>query len=114
MLDASWLMVESPETAMQVAGLQIFRLPKSAPADFMRKFVAYLRGFPVTTPPFNYRLARSALSRIAPSWEVLRDVDIDYHLRHSALPAPGGERELGVLISRLHSIPLDKTRPLWE
>src|SRR5581483_248085 len=46
--------------------------------------------------------------------EIVRDVDIDYHLRHSALPHPGGERELGVLISRLHSIPLDKTRPLWE
>lgn len=114
MLDASWLLVESPETAMQVAGLQIFRLPKDAPPDFMQKFVAYLRSFPVSTPPFNYRLARGALSKVAPSWETVRDVDIDYHLRHSALPAPGGERELGVLISRLHSIPLDKSRPLWE
>ncbi len=114
MLDASWLLVESPETAMQVAGLQIFRLPKDAPGDFMQKFVAYLRSFPVTTPPFNYRLARGALAKVAPAWEVVRDVEIDYHLRHSALPAPGGERELGVLISRLHSIPLDKTRPLWE
>jgi WS/DGAT/MGAT family acyltransferase len=114
MLDASWLLVESPETAMQVAGLQIFRLPKNAPSDFMQKFVAYLRSFPVSTPPFNYRLARGALAKLAPAWETVRDVDIDYHLRHSALPAPGGERELGVLISRLHSIPLDKTRPLWE
>jgi WS/DGAT/MGAT family acyltransferase len=114
MLDASWLLVESPETAMQVAGLQIFRLPKDAPADFMQKFVTYLRSFPVSTPPFNYRLARGALAKLAPAWETVRDVEIDYHLRHSALPAPGGERELGVLISRLHSIPLDKTRPLWE
>jgi diacylglycerol O-acyltransferase len=114
MLDASWLLVESPETAMQVAGLQIFRIPDDAPGDFMQKFVAYLRAFPVTTPPFNYRLARGALSRLAPAWETVRDVEIDYHLRHSALPSPGGERELGVLISRLHSIPLDKTRPLWE
>jgi diacylglycerol O-acyltransferase / wax synthase len=114
MLDASWLLVESPETAMQVAGLQIFRLPKDAPGDFMQKFVSYLRSFPVSTPPFNYRLARGALAKLAPAWEVVRDVEIDYHLRHSALPAPGGERELGVLISRLHSIPLDKTRPLWE
>ncbi|HZP11923.1 MAG TPA: wax ester/triacylglycerol synthase family O-acyltransferase [Nevskiaceae bacterium] len=114
MLDASWLLVESPETAMQVAGLQIFRLPKNAPSDFMQKFVAYLRSFPVSTPPFNYRLARGAMAKLAPAWETVRDVDIDYHLRHSALPAPGGERELGVLISRLHSIALDKTKPLWE
>ena len=51
MLDASWLLVESPETAMQVAGLQIFRVPKDAPPDFMQRFVAYLRSFPVSTPP---------------------------------------------------------------
>ncbi|MGH3434475.1 MAG: wax ester/triacylglycerol synthase family O-acyltransferase, partial [Thermocrispum sp.] len=38
----------------------------------------------------------------------------DYHLRHSALPQPGGERELGILISRLHSRPLDRNYPLWE
>ena len=114
MLDASWLMVESPETAMQVAGLQIFKLPKNAPDDFIQHLVQYLRSFPVTTPPFNYRLARSPLAKLAPAWETMRDVEIDYHLRHSALPRPGGERELGMLISRLHSIPLDKSRPLWE
>ena len=114
MLDASWLMVESPETAMQVAGLQIFKLPKNAPDDFIQNLVQYLRSFPVTTPPFNYRLARSPLAKLAPAWETMRDVEIDYHLRHSALPRPGGERELGMLVSRLHSIPLDKSRPLWE
>lgn len=41
-------------------------------------------------------------------------MDLDYHFRHSALPSPGGDRALGVLISRLHSRPLDPTRPLWE
>jgi diacylglycerol O-acyltransferase / wax synthase len=39
---------------------------------------------------------------------------MDYHLRHSALPYPGGERELGKLVARLHSHPLDLSRPLWE
>ena len=41
-------------------------------------------------------------------------MDLDYHLRHSALPYPGGERELGILVSRLHSNPMDMDRPLWE
>ena len=43
-----------------------------------------------------------------------RDVDLDYHIRHSALPHPGGQRELGILVSRLHSNQLDLHRPLWE
>ena len=49
-----------------------------------------------------------------PSWEVAENVDLDYHFRHSALPDPGSERELGVLVSRLHSNPMDLSRPLWE
>jgi WS/DGAT/MGAT family acyltransferase len=43
-----------------------------------------------------------------------QDIDMDYHFRHSALPKPGGERELGILVSRLHSHQLDLTRPPWE
>ena len=43
-----------------------------------------------------------------------RDLDLEYHLRHEALPAPGTERELGLVMSRLHSVPLDPSRPMWE
>ena len=115
-LDGSWLLIESPRTPMHVAGLQVFKLPKDAPANFMRELFAWFRGFAVTAPPFNYRLQQSRLAKLSPAWETIgeKDLDMDYHVRHSALPAPGGERELGVLISRLHSIPLDMSRPLWE
>jgi diacylglycerol O-acyltransferase len=115
-LDASWLLVESARTPMHVAGLQIFKLPSDAPPDFMRTLFAWFRSYGVTAPPFTYRLRQSRLSKLAPAWETIdaKELDIDYHLRHSALPAPGGERELGVLISRLHSVPLDMSRPLWE
>src|SRR5207244_7940573 len=44
----------------------------------------------------------------------IHDVDLEYHVRHSALPHPGGQRELGILVSRLHSHQLDLHRPLWE
>ena len=43
-----------------------------------------------------------------------RDIDLYYHVRHSALPHPGDQRELGILVSRLHSHQLDLHRPLWE
>ena len=48
------------------------------------------------------------------SWVVDEDFDLDYHVRRSALASPGDERELGVLVSRLHSNPLDLSRPPWE
>ena len=49
-----------------------------------------------------------------PGSVVDEEFDIEYHVRHSALPSPRGERELGVLVSRLHSNPLDFSRPPWE
>ena len=48
------------------------------------------------------------------SWVVDEDFDLDYHVRRSALASPGDERELGVLVSRLHSNPIDLSRPPWE
>ena len=113
-LDASWIMVESTETPMHVGSLTIFSLPDSAPADFIKNLVAHLRASETVAPPFNYKLRSGALKTVLPAWVEDHKIDLDYHLRHSALPAPGGERELGVLVSRLHSYGLDFNRPLWE
>jgi WS/DGAT/MGAT family acyltransferase len=44
---------------------------------------------------------------------VTADADLEYHVRHAALPAPRGERELGELVSHLHGVALDRSRPLW-
>jgi diacylglycerol O-acyltransferase len=114
LLDLSFVLMETRQTPMHVAGLQTFQPPPGAPRDFPKQVYEYLRSFPVTAPPFNYRLRGVGPGRLLPSWEEVEKVDLDYHLRHSALPYPGGERELGVLISRLHSNPMDMDRPLWE
>jgi diacylglycerol O-acyltransferase / wax synthase len=114
LLDLSFVLMETRQTPMHVAGLQTFMPPPDAPRDFPRQVYEYLRSFPVTAPPFNYRLRGVGPGRLLPSFEEVEKVDLDYHLRHSALPYPGGERELGVLISRLHSNPMDMDRPLWE
>lgn len=113
-LDASWLMVESIDTPMHVGSLTIFSLPPKAPESFLKDLVAAMRGHRTFAAPFNLKLANAALKGLMPSWVEDHKIDLDYHLRHSALPLPGGERELGVLISRLHSHQLDFNRPLWE
>lgn len=113
-LDAAWLMVESTETPMHVGSLTIFSLPKKASPDFLRDTVASLKQHRNFAPPFNLKLVSPKLKGVLPAWTEDHKIDLDYHFRHSALPAPGGERELGVLISRLHSHPLDFNRPLWE
>jgi WS/DGAT/MGAT family acyltransferase len=113
-LDAAWLMVESTATPMHVGSLTIFSLPPKAPASFLKDLVAEMREHRNFAAPFNMKLANPALKGVLPAWVEDHKIDLDYHLRHSALPSPGGERELGVLISRLHSHPLDFNRPLWE
>ena len=115
-LDASWLALDSEDTPMHVGNLQIFSLPDGAPETFLRDDVARMKAASSLVSPWNKKLAKpSRLGRmIAPSWVVDKDIDLDYHIRHSALPKPGGERELGILVSRLHSNRMDFKRPLWE
>ena len=114
LLDLSFVVMDTRQTPMHVAGLQTFIPPSDAPRDYPKRVYEYLRGFPVTASPFNYVLRGPATGHLLPSFEVADQVDLDYHLRHSALPYPGGERELGILVSRLHSNPMDFDRPLWE
>jgi WS/DGAT/MGAT family acyltransferase len=112
-IDAAFLRMETKRTPMHVGALMTFRLPDGAPKDFVRSLLLQMREKPFLPEPFGSRLARGNLARLAPAWEET-EVDMEYHTRHSALPYPGGERELGVLIARMHSHPLDRTRPLWE
>lgn len=113
-LDAAWLYVDTTETPMHVGCLAIFSLPAEAPEGFINTLFEHLRDTPSFAAPFNQRLKNPGLKGVLPTWETAYKIDLDYHLRHSALPRPGGERELGVLISRLHSHPMDFNRPLWE
>ena len=107
-------MGETNETLMHVASMLHFTLPPGADAQFLPDLVAALRAAPVE-PPWNLRLqTRMLMRQPVHRWVTDRELDIDYHVRHSALPSPGGERELGVLVSRLHSNPLDFRRPPWE
>ena len=113
-IDAAFISLETSRTPMNIGALLTFKLPPRAPRDYLRNLFSALREQAVTTPPFNYKLAQKRLQRLAPAWETVDKLDIDYHLRHSSLPWPGGERELGVLVARLHSNAIDLARPPWE
>ena len=113
-LDISWTQVESRDTPMHVAGLMPFLLPDDAQPDYLRDLVADLRSSNEFMPPWNYCLRGPSLAHPLPVWVEQETIDLEYHVRHSALPKPGGQRELGQLVARLHSQPLDLTRPPWE
>jgi diacylglycerol O-acyltransferase / wax synthase len=114
-VDAAWLLLESRETPMHVGGLLEFTLPPDAPADYLKRQLERMRAARTLPSPWNLRpLDVPLLPARLPLLQTVRDVDLDFHVRHSALPHPGGQRELGVLVSRLHGHQLDLHRPLWE
>lgn len=110
----AWTAMEQPERPMHVATLLIYSLPPNAEPTFLQDFVAQLRESNEFVTPFNKVFRKPTLLRPFPYWQRDYDLDLEYHVRHLALPAPGGERELGALIARLHSNHLDFKRPLWE
>src|SRR3954451_8938327 len=114
-LDVLFLYGERPETMMHVASLMPFEPPAGAAATFLRDLVEQARRSAEVQSPWNRKLRyRRLVGSPLQCWVVDRDFDLDYHVRRSALASPGDERELGVLISRLHSNPLDLSRPPWE
>jgi diacylglycerol O-acyltransferase len=117
LLDSSFLIAENRETPMHTGAVSLYRYPKGVDK---RQFLSGLREILLASthlrPLFNDRLSSGLLSRanLAFFWERDRHFDIEYHIRHSALPQPGRYRELFSLVSRLHSTLLDRNRPLWE
>lgn len=112
-VDMAFLRMDRRNTPMHTGCLLTFALPEDAPPDFIYNLVVQLREQPVA-PPFDRPVART--SRVPGFGGAQRagTVDMDFHIRHSALPRPGGERELGVLVARLQTHAMDLGRPLWE
>ncbi len=113
--DAMFLYGESDEAMMHVASLMRFAPPKDADPNLLRELIEEVYATRTLQPPWNMSLKHPGFLRHpAPAWVEQDEVDIEYHVRRSALPSPGGERELGVLVSRLHGLRVDFTRPPWE
>ncbi|WP_378733908.1 wax ester/triacylglycerol synthase family O-acyltransferase [Nocardia brasiliensis] len=116
MSEKFFFVVDSATAGQHVAMLAVFTPPKDADADYATQLLGRLREIRTFAPPFNYVLDRPALRKINATMSMLADdaVDLDYHLRHHRLPAPGGQRQLDDLIAELHGPQLDFGRPLWE
>ncbi len=113
-IDASFLYLETPETPMHVAGLTYFELPPGFEGSFYRHFRSFFESRLHTIPIFSKRLAPSLYDLDHPGWVDADDLDLDYHLRETALPSPGTEAQLEEVIGRLHANTLDRSRPLWQ
>ncbi|CQD22252.1 bifunctional wax ester synthase/acyl-coadiacylglycerol acyltransferase [Mycobacterium lentiflavum] len=112
--DGVFLLGESREHPMHVGGLQLYEPPGGAGPEFVREFYDSLVVQRDFQPTFLKRPA-TFLGGIANlGWSYDKDLDIDYHVRRSALPSPGRVRDLLELTSLLHSALLDRHRPLWE
>lgn len=111
-LDQMFVRMESPRTPMHIGALAIFTLPKGAPKTFVRDLHAAFAEMAWLPFPYDSELASV---RLADAWRWKQvQPDPDYHIRLDALPAPGSEADLGRLVERLHSRPLDMSKPLWE
>jgi diacylglycerol O-acyltransferase len=109
--DSAFLWMETRNQPMHVAGLNIYTPPKGAGPEFVGEMMAEWRKHLSAQAPFNLK---PKLRFGMWYWEEDKDFEMDYHVRHLALPQPGRIRELLALVSRVHGNLMDRNRPLWE
>jgi diacylglycerol O-acyltransferase len=111
-LAAAFLEAEDvdPGASLAIGSFAIFE----GPAPSFEDFVETIAGRLPLVPRYRQRVRRVALDLAPPAWVDDPDFDIEWHIRHTALPAPGGRAEIGNLLSRVMSQRMDRSRPLWE
>jgi WS/DGAT/MGAT family acyltransferase len=95
---------------MHIGGVSIF----DGPAPEHEELREHIHGRLALVPRFRQRLAEPPLALTRPWWVEDPEFNIDYHLRRSALPWPGGDQQLKALVARVFSQRLDRGKPLWE
>ena len=113
--DASFLYMETPRAPMSGGGLNIYD-PSTAPGGRVtfKGILGHFESRLHLAKSFREKLAYVPFGLDHPWWVEDRDFDLEYHIRHIALPKPGDWRQLCIQTARLISRPLDMARPLWE
>jgi WS/DGAT/MGAT family acyltransferase len=113
--DAMFLHIESDGFPMHIGGVSIYDQSNSPKGivrfkDILATFGSRLDRSPI----FRRKLATVPFNLDQPYWVDDDNFDLEFHVRHIALPAPGDWRQLCIQVARLHARPLDRQRPLWE
>ncbi len=114
-LDASFLYFETPRTPMHIGAIQIY--DQTALPGGVQTFTAIVeqvRSRLHMARTFRQKLVNVPFGLDHPYWIEDKDFDIEFHIRHIRLPKPGDWRQLCIQVARLHSRPLDLSKPLWE
>jgi WS/DGAT/MGAT family acyltransferase len=109
-IDASFLHQEGPNSHMHVGGLTIMEGPPPPLRDLLEQIRRRLH----LVPRYRQKLAFTALDSGRPVWVDDPSFNLDYHIRHTALPTPGRWEQLCSLTARIFSQKLDRSKPLWE
>jgi diacylglycerol O-acyltransferase / wax synthase len=108
--DASFLHQEGPTSHMHIGGVLVFDGP---PPEFT-DYLDHVRSRLHLVPRYRQKLTTPPLETGRPLWVDDPDFNLEYHIRHTALPAPGSEEQLFLLAGRIASQQLDRAKPLWE
>src|SRR5271169_1489916 len=109
-VDASFLHQESQVSHMHIGGLIIVE----GPPPEMDEFLEQIRHRLHLVPRYRHKLAHTAIDSGRPVWIDDPSFNLEYHVRHTALPAPGRWEQLQDLTARIFSQQLDRSKPLWE
>ncbi len=109
-VDASFLHQEGIHSHMHVGGLTILE----GPPPTIDEFQEHIRWRLHLVPRYRHKLAHTALDSGRPVWIDDPSFNLEYHVRNTALPAPGGWEQLQALTARIFSQQLDRSKPLWE
>ncbi|MGH9110744.1 MAG: wax ester/triacylglycerol synthase domain-containing protein, partial [Acidimicrobiales bacterium] len=113
-LDSAFLSLETPQMHLHVAIAAVIDPTTMAEPYSFDRLKGFISERLLPAAAFRRRIVEVPFRLNHPLWVEDPDLDLDYHIRRHALPAPGGPRELSELVGSIVGVPLDRSRPLWE